>query len=196
MIIGLTGLKQNGKTSVANILERKYGFQSVSFADGVRAAALACDPFVELLSYGVDVEGHVKTYHRYSDVLRVFGYEGAKAMPDVRRLLQRMGTEVGREVIGPNVWVDALINRVLGMEGNIVIPDVRFPNEAEAIEKLYGKLFRVIRSGVTTVEDSHESEIHIASLPVDGELVAANLAELEQRVDEVMSVLLTSAEAL
>lgn len=80
-----------------------------------------------------------------------------------RLLLQRIGTEIGRE-ISPNIWVDSLMNEYvkkwngktffahgIGREvnkdiyPNWIVTDVRFPNEAKAIKDRDGLLIRVNR---------------------------------------------------
>jgi hypothetical protein len=55
-----------------------------------------------------------------------------------------MGTEAGRNVFGEAVWVSALEKRIQSVE-NVVIADVRFPNEIEAITSIGGHVLRVRR---------------------------------------------------
>lgn len=92
--------------------------------------------------------------------------------PTVRDLLQRMGTEAGREQIHPNIWVNALMKDYTSItkrefhddkwvrEDNIIYPnwiitDVRFPTEVEAIEKRGGVVIRINRE---VERDNHPSE--------------------------------------
>lgn len=69
--------------------------------------------------------------------------------PHIRHMLQQEGTEKGRLVYGEDVWVHTifawmeLFAETWG-ETKFVIPDVRFPNEVEAIQKHGGKVFRII----------------------------------------------------
>ena len=45
----------------------------------------------------------------YREAIEERGYTEAKAeFPEVRRLLQVFGTEVGRDLFGENVWVDIM----------------------------------------------------------------------------------------
>ena len=78
-----------------------------------------------------------------------------KGFMTAREFLQYFGTDICR-CIKPDVWVENCINRMLesGTELTIV-PDVRFPNEADAIKQAGGKVIRLTRS---PHEDSHESE--------------------------------------
>jgi hypothetical protein len=87
----------------------------------------------------------------------VYGWEGLKERsPDVRGLLQRFGTEVGREMFSEDFWVDYALNSIPD-GAKAVIADVRYPNEAAAIRKLGGKVIRVQRDGVVAANE-HPSE--------------------------------------
>ena len=80
-----------------------------------------------------------------------------------RLLLQLLGTECGREIIHPNIWVNALMsdykeyNYAESISGtsevkklykypNWIITDTRFPNELEAVKKRGGITIRVNRN--------------------------------------------------
>lgn len=62
-----------------------------------------------------------------------------------RLLLQLMGTECGRQILHPNIWVNAVMANYRPTGGKVgttemfypnwVITDVRFPNELEAVKK-------------------------------------------------------------
>lgn len=94
-----------------------------------------------------------------------------------RLLLQLLGTECGREIIHPDIWVNALFadykeiatkgksysSSMFNIETNTIeypkwlIPDVRFPNEVTRIDAYKGFAIRVIRDTVTPAVQ-HESE--------------------------------------
>lgn len=61
----------------------------------------------------------------------------------VREFLQKLGTAVRNE-IDPDFWVKALFNAYVK---NIIIADVRFPNEAKAVKDAGGLLIRINRPG-------------------------------------------------
>jgi hypothetical protein len=148
MLIGVSGYAQAGKDTFADTLVRHYGFVKRSFADPIRQAMELLNPIVD----GMHSSGL-----RYSEAVETFGYNAAKDMyPEIRVLLQRLGTEVGREIIGPHVWIDALF-RSRPISERTVITDVRFPNEAEAIWFYGGHMVRVTRPSVGRVND-HPSE--------------------------------------
>jgi len=77
-----------------------------------------------------------------------------------REFLQYFGTDICRR-IKPDVWTSACIQRIV-LSGTqlAVVPDVRFPNEVEAIQKAGGKVIRLTRK---PFEDSHSSETSLDS---------------------------------
>jgi hypothetical protein len=56
------------------------------------------------------------------------------------------GTKAVRNNVYDRTWVDYLLKSDLGAD-ILVIPDVRFPNEAEAIKQAGGTLIKVVRPG-------------------------------------------------
>ena len=59
---------------------------------------------------------------------------------NTRRLQQTLGTEWGRDLIGPDLWVDIWRRRVTAPPlGPIVADDVRMLNEAAAVRSLGGE---------------------------------------------------------
>ncbi|MGH3628213.1 MAG: hypothetical protein ACRDRL_12350 [Sciscionella sp.] len=145
-LIGLSGYARSGKDTVASVLA-DHGFRRVGFADSLREVALALDPTIEASSHARSA--------RLSTLISVYGWEYSKdAWPDVRRVLQRLGTEVGRKFFGDNVWVDLALAKVTGPT---VFTDCRFPNEAAAIRSRGGEVWRVKRPGFGPV-NAHPSE--------------------------------------
>jgi hypothetical protein len=74
------------------------------------------------------------------------------------------GTEVGRQMFGENFWVDIALNGI--KETNAVITDVRFRNEADAIKKAGGQVWRINRNGIGPVTD-HSSEVDLDKYDFD-----------------------------
>lgn len=146
-IIGFSGYARAGKDTAADYLVENYGYKKFSFASPMKEAMYQLDPRITVnelantsLRVGVDV----------------YGWEGLKdRSPDVRGLLQRFGTEVGREMFGEDFWVDYAMSQIPD-GAKAVIADVRFPNEADAIKKLGGKVVRIDRGG--SPANTHVSE--------------------------------------
>jgi len=147
-ILGLSGWARNGKDTVADHLISNYGYKRISFAAPMKEALYRLNPKITIdsvastpIRIGVDVYGW--------DDLKTHG-------PEVRELLQRFGTEVGRELWGEDFWVNAAIDTI--EDGSrVVVSDVRYPNEADAIKKLGGEVWRVVRPGFGAAND-HASE--------------------------------------
>ena len=107
-----------------------------------------------------------------------------------RQMMQTLGTEWGRSCIHPELWVMVAAGAVkqqrkLGRD--VVIDDVRFPNEAEMIRRLGGELWLVDRPGVV-YEGDHASEGALADVVPDA--VINNSGSLEQLHSEVVAALL------
>jgi hypothetical protein len=73
----------------------------------------------------------------------------------IREMLQKVGTDAIRENLHPDAWVNALFTD-FHPDSKWVISDVRFPNEAEAVERRGGLLLRVERP--LKSNDRHKSE--------------------------------------
>lgn len=161
-IIGLAGPARVGKDTAAAGLVADHGYTRYAFADAVRAMARAVDPHVAVDVENDDGEVWMTTYPRLADLVDAVGWEAAKAYPDVRRILQRMGTEGARSTFGDDVWIRRLREDWHG-DGypRAVIPDVRFPNEAEWIASEGGVVVAIRRPGHDGV--GHVSETWDAS---------------------------------
>jgi hypothetical protein len=181
-LIGLSGYAGSGKDEAANVLMRHAGFTRIAFADVLRDVALAIDPYVEY-SPGDDIEPG--KYWRLTDVIDTFGWDTAKnTLPDVRRLLQRLGTEAGREILGDNIWVDTAFKNA--QADKIVITDCRFPNEAAAVRERGGLVVRIHRPGVGPRND-HASETSLTDYDFDFHIV--NDGSLERFHKKVLDAL-------
>lgn len=142
-IIGLCGYYGSGKDEAAKALVER-GWERIAFADPVRQMALAIDPMVDSC-FSDDLELDT----RLSVVVAQRGWLEAKTLPEVRRLLQRVGTEAVRNIIGPDTWVqiaERSLPMVLGLQ-NVVFTDVRFANEVAMIRKHGGLVIRIDRPG-------------------------------------------------
>ncbi|WP_436739960.1 hypothetical protein [Streptomyces sp. BBFR102] len=166
LIVGLSGYSRSGKNSAAEALVQ-YGWKQAAFADKLREFLLAVDPVIPG-PYGSGLL-------RLSALIKDVGWEYAKDhYPEVRALLQRTGTEAGRKLLGPNVWVDAFLAQHTDTPA-LVVTDCRFPSEAQAIADRGGVLIRVRRPGVGPAKDKmgrvHESEVALDGWAFDHTLI-------------------------
>jgi hypothetical protein len=179
MIIGLSGYAQVGKDTVANYLVEKYGFVKVSFADPIREALYKLDPKIRMEeSVGVSLAHAVDS----------MGWESVKKYSvDARELLQRLGTEVGREMFGKDFWVNQGLLRAKEHE-NVVFADTRFVNEAEAIKNHGGQVWRITKPGHAPV-NSHSSETALDEYIFNWYIPNyTGFSELHELVDRIMVV--------
>lgn len=161
MIIGLSGYAQVGKDTVANYLVENYGYRRVAFADPIREALYRLNPKIDI----ADMRG---VY--LASAVDGLGWENIKVdSQDARLLLQRMGTEVGRQLFGEDFWVDRALHGVSKFD-KVVLTDVRFPNEYRAIKSREGIVWRVEKTGVSAV-NNHASETALDQQAFDGIIV-------------------------
>ena len=83
-------------------------------------------------------------------------------------MIQRTGTEAGRGVLGDTVWIDETWKRASN-HARVVITDVRFPNEADAVKQHHGIVVRVERPGLVP-PNNHPSERSMETYTFDGHL--------------------------
>ena len=172
MLIGLSGYAQSGKDTVAELLLLNYEYERRSFAEPMRKALLALNPIVAAYS---------SRLMYLDEAVDVYGWEWAKKDTDARRLLQVLGTEVGRKMFGESFWVDIAFKQITNDE-RIVFNDVRFPNEAQAIVDKGGQVWRVQR------ENHKPVNLHVSETAMDNwrfDDVILNAGSLSDLADEV-----------
>lgn len=141
-IIGIwSPAPQSGKTTIANMLTSEAHFERVPFAGTLKEMMR-----VLLLDLG---------YSQTETTLFMRGDKTCELRHDIpttlRHALQTLGTEWGRMSIDRELWIKAWKGHVvrvfespLRVDG-IVVDDVRFPNEVEAIRDLGGDMWVVTR---------------------------------------------------
>lgn len=172
MIIGLCGYAGAGKDAVGNILVELHGFRRVAFADSLKAVLRETNPVVDGTNYADAM--------RLADLIDRCGWDVAKTFPDVRQMLQRLGSAIRRHV-GDGAFVDAALRDVPG-EIDIVITDCRYRNEARAVVRSGGIIVRVMRPGVMAA-NAHISERDLDEWWEDDQIV--NDGTIEQLADRV-----------
>lgn len=166
-LLAITGYSESGKDTAANIIVGQgFKYRRLAFADRVRELALAINPFVEvhaddelLIKLNRQTERRetprqlelplTVIYVRLKELVNAIGWDQAKKQQDVRWLLQKTGTEGGRETLYENIWVDLAerqVDKNDEQNWNTVITDLRFPgNEDAMILRKGGLIIRVER---------------------------------------------------
>jgi hypothetical protein len=91
-----------------------------------------------------------------------------------RHAMRTLGTEWGREAIAGDLWVQAAMARIRARQAEgwgVVVDDMRFRNEAEAIRAAGGLLVRITRPGAAPHPVVHASEGGLDGWRFDLELV-------------------------
>lgn len=132
---------QSGKSTVAQWLVDNRGFIRVPFGEPLK---LMCRPLFESLGYGP------QEIHKFEngDKKNII-FECDKT---VRHIYQSLGTEWGRKLIHPDLWVKAwghmMLTKILqGGESvkGVVADDCRFLNEWDYVHGIGGQLIEIKR---------------------------------------------------
>lgn len=174
LTIGITGPAGCGKDTAADhIIAENAQYKKMSFAG----------PMKHMLSAGLGLSDDWLHGHLKDSVHPVYGCSP-------RHMLQTLGTEWGRDLIGPDVWVTAMCDFLSKQGGLYVIPDVRFENEAAFVRK-HGRLIHIRgRDGNIEAGADHVSEsgVKVGS----GDLIVRNIAGLslfKMSMDEALNII-------
>ncbi len=144
-VVGIAGLARSGKDTAADILMAyRKDFVRYSFAG----------PLKEMLATGLSLTDAQLNGAAKNVVDPRYGVTP-------RYMMQTLGTEWGREIVSPDLWLKLVKNRVAAMACPVVIPDVRFEDEASFVRD-NGVLLHIQREG--TGGDSHASEAGITPI--------------------------------
>jgi GTPase SAR1 family protein len=151
-IIALAGPKGVGKTSFCN--------------------ALLLNPNAEQPSKILSFAGPLKEMAKAILPPGAFTPEG-KEDPSLglcgvtpRVIMQTIGTDWGRQMISPNIWVEAMRRRIMDSPApTILIDDLRFENEWQLVKELGGTVIALERAGVEYTRE------HLSECPLDPHLI-------------------------
>jgi hypothetical protein len=170
-IIGLCGAQGSGKTTVAEavvnspILPNDKKWRRRSLAQPIR----------DMLSVLVQPHHLVPMADKTAKPKELQG-------KSVRETMQLLGTEWGRNLIGQDIWLDALIRWAIGNNcKRIIVDDLRMQNEFDFIKNAGGLVVKVLRSKADRYHDQHSSEAQwnnwLPSLFVVNDTTPAECAE-------------------
>jgi len=141
MIIGFVGFIGSGKDTAADYLVNFHGFRRDSFANTLKDAVSAVFGWDRVL-----LEGRTKEAREWREQVDEW-WSHRLNIPNLtpRWVLQNWGTEVCRNGFHDDIWIASLENKMRKTTDNIVISDVRFPNEIKAIHDAGGIVVRIKR---------------------------------------------------
>jgi cytidylate kinase len=178
--IGLAGKSGSGKDVVADYICDRYGYKKIAVADGIRDEANA---FVQ---FALGIEAAKQDLPKSFDVVLESFLQAIWAKPtppEIRILLQWWGTEYRRSK-DSLYWVKRLSER-LDNDEQIVVSDVRTPDEIEAIRQAGGEVWFVERPGVGSVGiANHYTEVALEGAVFDRTILNDQTLEvLNQKID-------------
>lgn len=182
MIIGISGRAGAGKDTLAEIFIKKFNFKRVSFADSLKevCSEAFCIPlatFHDNTKKDVAFESplQVNIDHMQSLVMLLKGAGCAPSQAQIdnllddglsmqfvspRDLLQRVGTNLCRNHLGDEVWINIFKDKIQKSQGHTIVTDIRFLNERKVITDLEGVNILVVRDSLPPLPaDAHESEL-------------------------------------
>lgn len=198
-IIGIGGKLASGKDAISDHLVAEHGWTKLGMSDALGEALLALDPYIPIplgdegLPRFIGRRFTAQKFERYSELFERVGYTEAKVNDEVRRLLQKLGTEVGRKIIDEHTWTNIVIRRAEDAlaEGapGVIITGIRYPNELDMIEDLDGELWWVDRPSLAaTVNAGHSSENSVSSVDFDRVILNdGTLEDLYKKVDDLVT---------
>lgn len=176
-IFAFTGRKSNGKTTASQylmerirttadepVLVERINFKDSLIEELTRNMPQMLSSFSEMYEMSI------------SDLFR-------EKPPLMRKLMQDYGLMRRAEDI--DYWVSRLEKKISKSQANyIIIDDVRFLSEQEAINKVGGKLYKIIREG-QEVTDHHATEREIDLIECE-EIRAKDKEELFNQLDKIL----------
>ena len=141
-VVALTGAAGSGKSTAADYLILRHDYERVKFAGPLKAAMAAMGFSQE------QIEGRLKETPC-----------AWLSFKTPRHAMQTLGTEWGRNCIGEDFWAELWVhhaNNTLAAGKRVVVDDLRFPNEAEAVRSLGGVIIKL--EGRGGIAGGHESE--------------------------------------
>jgi hypothetical protein len=157
-----SSIPQQGKSTIRDYLVGAHKFRYLPFARVLKRMV-----YTLLIEHGYSHETVIEYIEekKHEPLNRVAG------SPTARELLQTLGTDWGRHQVAMDLWLSEWESkaRVWSRSGtSIVADDLRFPNEAEAVTRLGGKIWRVERPDMEELPcHSHSSEGNLDSLKFD-----------------------------
>jgi hypothetical protein len=192
MIIAFAGRKLAGKDSAAQALIARHGFTRVGLADPLKDMFSAVFhikrehlddqnlkevPFEEPIKITRSQLEHLNMLIEFKNIhiseaayQEVMKFEGT-TITSIRHGLQLVGTDIVRNNINPDIWLEIFTNNIKGRK-NIVVTDARFPNERAYLKAAGAVLILVERLGLPNT-DLHISE-QLLGTPDEYDVVVIN----------------------
>lgn len=147
-LIGITGQKRHGKDTVADYFVKK-NYTKLAYADPLKQICA--------IAFGF-------SYEQLHGALKEVKDSRWNMTPRVA--MQRVGTDLFRNQIDTNIWINNMKHRIEAQNGNVVVNDVRFSNEVKLIRDLGGTIIKVVRPNMPN-NDKHITEKPIMDYDIE-----------------------------
>lgn len=145
-LISFSGYATAGKDSAADTLVEHHAYHKTYMSKPLEKALLTLDPIIQ-----------VSPTKRYTEIHAEMGYDESKKLIEVRRLLQFLGTEIGRNMFGEDAWLDLVFEEIFALDGRVALTGVRYKNEMDRVRAEGGVTVWVHRPGIVAV-NNHSSD--------------------------------------
>ncbi len=166
VVIAIVGKRGSGKDAFADVLSTERGYFKFKLATPIKTT------MAHLMATLV---GEPSTANKYEAFMEDRWRKEMDFVPfsdkvTLRRCMQLFGTEFGRDVLGKDIWVKSLLRRInKSLCDYVVVSDVRYVNEAEALSDAGAYIIRVVRDvpKLDGAADEHPSETEMDGIVAD-----------------------------
>lgn len=200
LIIGLHGKRRVGKDTAADYLVREHGFTKIAFADKLREECAELSDQPDL--FFKDYEQYKDTDHpdlaiifmslctKWKFIAKGFAVYCSHKFKNFDEVAPRSPrwwlqnySDFVKQKYGADVWINKWISKVAMCDTSIVVPDIRYDNEASHVRAQPGFLgiVEIFRKGVDNdPTHNHNSDNRLSQQLVDDWIVnATNIAVYE-----------------
>ena len=175
-IIGFAGRARSGKTTLAKILHDENNYKILTIANYLKKLCckllgdISLQELNKLKDNNTDISNRIAIDDNFINIINQQTGIGRAEIKDeleklgvymttVRGMLQIIGTDIIRKYY-PDWHIRQLINEIetLPTDTDIVVDDVRFPNEKKEIEKVGGTIIFIMRPTMLSTVYNHPSE--------------------------------------
>ena len=129
-----------------------------------------------------DLEESLEYFKKYK-----VDYELEEITLNPRQIMQFLGTDFGRNMIHPSIWINSTMANYT-KTSNWIISDVRFPGEVKAIHDKKGIVIRINRPSIIST-DQHESETALDDYD-NFDYVIENVGDIPELIEKVKDILI------
>ena len=195
MIVSFSGVKFSGKDTAAEGLIRSHKFKRLGLADKLKDICSTVfniprvhmdDPTMKEAPFTIPVSVSPIHIHELLSIISRDGYDFefhstyellcknfmGRNLTSIREVLQVVGTDVCRNYIKDDIWLQYCKTIITTHDGDLVITDARFQNERDFLAQLGAVMILVVRPGFDN-KSTHISENQLGTAE-DYDVVVTN----------------------